>query len=72
MRRGLRRLTSEVEKDPVHSTWYGRQRAKKYPQKSYLLRASFPGDGAGIRQGICSGVLESIFFAAAFSVLVFI
>ena len=24
--RALRRLTSEVERDPVHSTWYGRQR----------------------------------------------
>ena len=23
--RALRRLTSEVERDPVHSTWYGRQ-----------------------------------------------
>ena len=24
--RALSRLTSEVERDPVHSTWYGRQR----------------------------------------------
>ena len=24
--RALRRLTSEVRRDPVHSTWYGRQR----------------------------------------------
>ena len=24
--RALCRLTSEVERDPVHSTWYGRQR----------------------------------------------
>ena len=43
--------------------------AKKYPQESYLLRAGFPGDGVGIRQGFCGGMLASIFFAAALKVL---
>ena len=28
--RALSRLTSEVERDPVHSRWYGRQRIKDF------------------------------------------
>ena len=28
--RALSRLTSEVERDPVHSTWYGRQRIQMF------------------------------------------
>ena len=30
--RALRRLTSEVRRDPVHSTWYGRLRTMQQEQ----------------------------------------
>ena len=34
--RALRRLTSEVERDPVHSTWYGCQRGKTHSTNNSL------------------------------------
>ena len=33
----LRRLTSEVERDPVHSTWYGRQRIQMFCNSQTVL-----------------------------------
>ena len=41
--RALRHLTSEVERDPVHSTWYGRQR--KLTHKKNEACARLPGLG---------------------------
>ena len=43
--RALRRLTSEVERDPVHSTWYGRQREIIH---SFCAGAGFLGGGCGV------------------------
>ncbi len=55
--RALSRLTSEVERDPVHSTWYGRQRkhcsvtyhpgpSKKQSFVGKRVRSSLPGAAA--------------------------
>ena len=50
--RALSRLTSEVERDPVHSTWYGRQRqhslehglcANVSAEATYLLKKNSLG-----------------------------
>ena len=41
--RALRRLTSEVERDPAHSTWYGRQR--KLIHEKVAACARLPGLG---------------------------
>ena len=46
--RALRRLTSEVERDPVHSTWYGRQR--KYIHEKMITFARLAGLGKKIER----------------------
>lgn len=54
--RALRRLTSEVERDPVHSTRYGRQRECMTQTDQYILGSASIAFASASVSGPCYGL----------------